>query len=193
MSTLKERILQNPVHERRIEIRTFPLGNDQVIVEGWLRDERMVSGYHRDGQPRPPGVVHKMCVRLLLGGRPLTILDAEAEMPTVPHPLCPTVAETVKKIIGLPIVAGFSEQVRQKLYGVEGCSHLMHLILAMGPAGLHGFWADQGRKSASVPRNLNEIPHLNLLINSCRLWRTDGPLLAQLQEALEKQQGRVSG
>ncbi|MEW6184912.1 MAG: DUF2889 domain-containing protein [Thermodesulfobacteriota bacterium] len=186
MNTLKDRITQPPVHERKIDIHTYPLENDQVIVEGWLRDERMVPGRTRDGKPRPPGVVHWMCVRLLLGGRPITILEAEAEMPTIPNPLCPTVADSVKKIIGLSIVAGFSEQVRQKLYGVEGCSHLMHLILAMGPAGLHGYWADQGQKTTNLPRSLEETPNLEYLINSCRLWREDGPLIKQLREALDK-------
>jgi hypothetical protein len=187
MNTLKDRITQKPVHERKIEIHTYPLENNQVIVEGWLRDERMVPGQTRDGRPRPPGVVHWMCVRLLLGGRPITILEAEAEMPTIPNPLCPTVADSVKKIIGLPIVAGFSDQVRKKLYGVEGCSHLMHLILAMGPAGLHGYWAAQGQKEQKRPRTLEETPNLEYLVNSCRLWREDGPLIKQLREALEKE------
>ena len=186
MNSLKDRIREAPVHERKLDIRTYPLENDRVIVEGWLRDERMVTGYNRDGRPRPPGVVHWMCVRLLLGGRPITILEAEAEMPTIPNPLCPTVADSVKKVIGLPIVSGFSDQVRKKLYGVEGCSHLMHLILAMGPAGLHGYWTNQARKPHSVPGSFEETPNLEYLINSCRLWREDGPLVRQLRETLKK-------
>ena len=181
MSDLKNLIKEVPVHERKIDIRTFPLENDQALVEGWLHDERMVPGHNRDGSPRPPGVVHWMCVRLLLGGKPISILDAEAEMPTIPNPLCPTVADTVKKIIGLPIVAGFSDQVRKKLYGVEGCSHLMHLILAMGPAGLHGYWAAQSRKSQSLPESIEKIPHFEYLVNSCQLWREDGPLIKNLK------------
>ena len=182
MSSLKKLVHNSPVHERKIDIHTYPLEDDRVIVEGWLRDERTTAGQTRDGRPRPPGVVHLMCVRLLLGGKPLTVLDAEAEMPTTPNPLCPTVADTVKKIIGLPILAGFSDQVRKKLYGVEGCSHLMHLILAMAPAGLHGYWAAQNRKPGPAPRSFEEIPHKEYLINSCRLWREGGPLIRNLKE-----------
>jgi hypothetical protein len=188
MNTLKDRIRRAPVHERRIEIRTYPAEKDQVIVEGWLKDERLTHGFSRDGRKRPPGVVHHLCVRLLLGGEPPTILEAEAEMPVVPHPLCPTVADTVKKVVGLAVVAGFSEKVRKKLYGVEGCSHLMHLILAMGPAGLHGLWAHQGRKKVAIPETLEEIPHRDYLINSCRLWREDGPLVSRLRQTLKKRE-----
>jgi Protein of unknown function (DUF2889) len=186
MNTLKNLSKEAPVHERKIEIRTYSLENDRVLVEGWLRDERMVAGSTRDGRPRPPGLVHWMCVRLLVGGRPITILDAEAEMPAVPNPLCPTVADSVKKIIGLSIVAGFSDRVRKKLYGVEGCSHLMHLILAMGPAGLHGYWASQSRKPLPAPRSFEETPHLEYLINSCQLWSEDGPLVRGLREGLNE-------
>jgi hypothetical protein len=187
MSTLKELIREAPVHERKLEIRTYPLEEGRVIVEGWLRDERLIFGYHRDGSGRPPGVVHWMGVRLLLGGRPITILEAEAEMPTTPNTLCPTVAETVKKIVGLPVVAGFSDQVRKRLGGVEGCSHMMHLILAMGPAGLHGFWAHQSRKPHPIPKSFEEIEGLPYLINSCQLWSEDGPLIRQIKERFKEQ------
>ena len=93
MSRLKDLIREAPVHERRLTFKTYPLENDRVIVEGWLRDERFAAGFHWNGQSRPPGVVHWMCVRLLVGGWPLSILDAEAEMPGVPHELCPTTLE----------------------------------------------------------------------------------------------------
>jgi len=64
MSRLKELIKGTPVHERRLELRTYPLENNQLIVEGWLRDERLVQGFHWNGEPRNPGVVHLMCVRM---------------------------------------------------------------------------------------------------------------------------------
>jgi hypothetical protein len=187
MSTLKELIQKSPVHERKLEVRTYPLENSQVVVEGWLRDERLVFGFHRDGSPRPPGVVHLMGVRLLLGDFPVTILEAEAEMATIPHELCPTVADSIKKIIGLPIISGFSDEVRKRLGGVEGCSHLMHLVLAMAPAALHGYWAHLSREPQPVPRSFDEIPGLPYLLNSCRLWKEDGPLIRQIKVMFEKQ------
>jgi hypothetical protein len=108
MSTLKDLIKEAPVHERRLELRTYPLDNGQLIVEGWLRDDRLVRGYHWNGKPREAGAVHRMCVRMLIGGWPVTILDAEAEMPRTPHELCPSTLDSVKKIIGLQIVSGYS-------------------------------------------------------------------------------------
>jgi len=42
MATLKELIKGAPVHERKLELRSYPLEDGRLIVEGWLRDERLV-------------------------------------------------------------------------------------------------------------------------------------------------------
>jgi hypothetical protein len=131
-------------------------------------------------------VVHRLGVRLLIGDRPPAILDAEADMVDIPHELCATVADSVKKIVGVAVAAGFSEQIRRRLGGVEGCSHLTHLILAMGPAILHGFWAQHSRQPRPLPRSREEVQGLPYLINSCQLWREEGPLLQLVDETIAR-------
>jgi hypothetical protein len=186
---IKDLIRGEPIHERRLEFRTYPAENDQLIVEGWLRDERLVPGFSWDGKPRLPGVVHRMCIRLLVGDWPLSILDAEAEMPGVPHELCKTTTEALKKIIGLTIVSGYSKEVLKRLGGVQSCTHLAHLVVTMGPAALHGYWTWRGRKCHPPPRSIDDFPGLTSLINSCKLWEENGPLLQKIRAILEKSGG----
>ncbi|MFH1138371.1 MAG: DUF2889 domain-containing protein [Pseudomonadota bacterium] len=186
MSRLTELITGPPVHERRLEIKTFPANDGQVLVEGWLRDERLVDGFHWNGGARPAGTVHWMCVRLLVGNWPLKILDAEAEMPGVPHEMCPTTLDSVQKIVGLPIVSGYSEEVRRRLGGVAGCTHLTHLIVVMGPAALHGLWTQASTQKTPPPRSWEEMPGRPYLVNSCKLWAEDGPLLRLAKEFFDK-------
>jgi hypothetical protein len=187
MGRLKDLIQENPVHERRLELRTYPLEDDRVLVEGWLRDERFVPGYSWGGKTRSPGVIHWMCVRLLVGGRPLTILDAEADMPDVPHELCTTTLDSVKKVVGLPIVPGFTEKVRELLGGVQGCAHLTQLIMTMGPAALHGYWTQTSRRRPRAPTPEEASEALSYLVNSCRLWAENGPMIQKRRSTLEKQ------
>ena len=193
MSRLKELIRESPVHERRLEFRTYPLEDNRLVVEGWLRDERLMKGYHWNGRSRLPGVVHWMCVRLLVGDWPPTILDAEAEMPEIPHERCPTTLESVKKVIGMPIVAGYSEEVRKRLGGIQGCTHMTHLITVMGPAALHGYWTHASRKRRPLPRSMEQIPGLEYLIDSCTLWKKDGPMIDMVRAELEKGSNRMTG
>ena len=194
MSRLKDMIQQDPVHERRVEFRTYHVEHKrQVLVEGWLTDQRFVSGYHWNGRERPPGVVHRMCVRLLVGEWPLRVVDAEAEMPGVPLDLCRETQESVKKVIGLTIVSGFSEEVRKLIGGVEGCAHLTYLLVAMGPAALHGYWAERSRQRRPVPKSLDEFSGLSYLVNTCRLWREDGPMMEMVRDTLENQRRGITG
>ena len=185
MAKLKELIKGAPVHERRLELRSYPLEDGRLIIEGWLRDERLVDGYHWNGVPREPGVVHWMCIRFLVGDWPLTILDAEGEMPNVPHDQCPTTLERIKRVVGIKIVAGYSGQIRKIFGGVRGCNHLTHLMMVMGTVALHGYWTHHSRERRPVPRSLEEFEALPQLLNSCALWRKDGPIMKDLKAAIE--------
>ena len=49
MTRLKDLIQGTPVHERRLHFRTYPLNDERLIVEGWLRDERFVPHAPRSG------------------------------------------------------------------------------------------------------------------------------------------------
>lgn len=185
MATLKELIKGAPVHERKLELRSYPLEDGRLIIEGWLRDERLVDGYHWNGVRREPGVVHWMCIRFLVGDWPLTILEAEGEMPNVPHDLCPTTLEGIERAVGVKIVAGYSEQIRKIFGGVRGCNHLTHLMMVMGTAALHGYWTHHTRKKRPVPNSLEEFEALPQLVNSCALWGEDGPIMTDLKAAME--------
>lgn len=187
MTRLTDLMEEAPVHKRLMEFRTYPLEQNRLIIEGRLRDERFNKGYGWDGTERPPGVVHHICVRLLVGGWPLSILDAEAEMERVPHELCARMSQAAKKIIGLTIASGYSGQVRNRIGGTRGCSHMTHLIIAMGPAALHGYWAHQSRRRRPVPRSLEEFPGLTYVVNSCELWKKDGPLIRMVHDAIKRQ------
>ena len=157
MNPLQALIRKASVHERHLDIKTYPLENNQVLIEGWLRDRRLMPGYTWDGKPSPPGVVHWMGVRLLIGElapdhsgcRGGNAADAP---PAVSHP-----AGHGQKSDWHFYPAGFSNEIRERLGGIEGCSHITHLILAMGPAALHGFWAQQTREPRPVPRTQGGI------------------------------------
>ncbi len=185
MGSLKEMIKNAPVHERRLTLRSHPIDDGRLIIEGWLRDERLVQGYHINGAKREPGVVHLMCVRFLVGGWPLTILDAEGEMPDVPHEMCPSTLEGIKRVVGVKIIAGYSDRLRELLGGIKGCNHLTHLMMVMGTAALHGYWTQRSRKRRSIPTSLEAFDALPQLINSCALWGEEGPIMKDLRATIE--------
>jgi hypothetical protein len=185
MSGLKELIPDRALHERRIEVRTYALEGDRLIAEGRLRDEQLVPTFEIDNSPKEPGIVHHMCIRLLLGGWPLVILDAEAEMPEVPHALCPSTLDSVGRVVGMPITSGFMEKVRRRIGGVRGCAHLTYLLTAMATAAVHGYWCKKTREPRPERSRLEDYPEISSLVNTCKLWEEDGPLIRTARELLD--------
>ena len=185
MARLKEMMTEAHVHQRKLEMKTHPLDDGRIIVEGQLKDDRMVDGYHWDGRKRPPGIIHHMIVRLLVGGWPLTIQEAEVEMPGIPQEFCLETMESVQAVVGVPIVSGYSDEIRRRIGGIKGCAHLAHLLVVMGPAALHGFWTSASRTPRPVPKSMDEIPGISLLKNTCWVWREGGPFLERIKEVVE--------
>jgi hypothetical protein len=186
LTGLRDLIKERPVHERKVEIRTYPLEEGEVLVEGILTDTRLTEGYRWDGAARGPGVIHRMSVLMRLGGMPLCILEAEAQMHDIPHGQCPETLDSVKRIIGLSVTAGFTTEVRRRLGGTKGCTHLTSLIISMAPAALHGFWTAASRNRHPIPASLEDFPALQQLTNSCALWREGGPLIKEIEETIRR-------
>ena len=186
MSSLKDKIKGEPIHRRLLDLRTFPAGDDRVIVEGSLRDERFMAVYEISGEKRDKGVIHDLVIRLLVGGLPLKIEDAEAEMPHVPRELCRTTQESIRKIIGLEIRSGFGERVHKMIGGVRGCAHLTHLVIVLVQEALHGYWTHKMSKPGPPPRSLEDVEGLAYLVNSCSLWRKNGPFFREIQGFIEE-------
>jgi hypothetical protein len=81
--------------------------------------------------------------------------------------------------------------VNHLLGGVRGCNHLTHLIVVMGTAALHGYWTHYSRNRHPIPRSLDEFKGLSSLINSCRLWGEDGPIMQEIRAVLANPDGPV--
>ncbi len=161
------------VHSRRITIEswTAPQG---IVIEGRLHDKRLAETFTISGTRRPPGTVHDLTVRLHITGPPLVVAAVEAEMPGVPYSQCREILAKMQKVVGLPIVAGFTARAKRLLGGVRGCAHLTTLLLAMGPAAVQGFWAVRASQPVSVVSETTTAM-AQYLIDTCHVWRRDGP------------------
>ena len=98
-------------------------------------------------------------------------------MPKIPREMCPEVLPGVQKLVGLRIITGFTQKVKDLIGDVKGCSHLTNLFLTLGPAAVQGYWAAYGRRPEA--RSLNN-PAVSRVIDSCHVWRRDGPYVRSL-------------
>jgi len=156
------------VHDREIKIRTFDLGDHILLVEGSLIDHSQRLIRRRSSHGSKP--VHHMIIRLKVRVPAMVIEKAEATMPHRPREGCLEVLPGIGNLVGLKVTKGYSAKVKELVGGTKGCAHLASLLTAMGPAVIQGYGAAHGEEV---------IPNL---INTCYLWREDGPIVRELRE-----------
>lgn len=97
-------------------------------IEGHITDVKTYEwnnpflGIIRPGMP-----IHEMVIRLTMDGA-LEVLAVEVTMDHTPYPTCPEVAPNFQRLIGLRIRSGWRRKVRERLGGVEGCTHMVELL-----------------------------------------------------------------
>ena len=179
-SNTKRKAMKRLVHSRGISIQTSDLGGHYILVEGSLIDHRC----HPKGNDasEESELVHHMVVRLKVKGPEMLIVQAEATMPHPPREECPEVLPWFRNLEGLGIAAGYSMKVKRAIGGIKGCAHLTSLVIAMGESAVRGYWAAYERGRTGIREQT-----IKKFINTCHLWKEDGPIVKRLRETLKSQ------
>jgi hypothetical protein len=168
------------VHSRSLDITTYATGEDSIMVEGVLKDDRLCRTYLLStGAEIEPGVVHHFAVRLFIAGPGLIIEEVEVDMIRAPREDCLQTRDSLRPLVGQAIAPGFTGWVKKNLGGPKGCSHLNALVISMASAAVQGFWSARTSRKADLGKAAQGMS-AKFLIDTCRVWRADGPQAARL-------------
>jgi len=167
-------------HTRAIAVQAYARDDglwdlDAHITDIKQHDTVLASGPRAGGTP-----LHDLFLRLTVDLQ-LTIVDAEAVSDAVPYPgHCDTIAPDYKQqLVGLNLMKGFRHELKQRLAGTAGCTHLTELALILPTAAVQAFandvWStnDAATETQGVPR---QKP---FQLDKCHALRTDGGAVAQ--------------
>jgi hypothetical protein len=171
------------LHTRNIEVSAYDYDGQRIIVEGCLKDERFQKSHVITGETFPPGVIHHMCIRLLINCSNLMIEDVDVDLISVPRELCREAIECLAPVKGLTITKGFTSKVKKIAGDNKGCTHLVELLLVMAPAVIQGFAAYQSQKPSDFDSDHAKMV-LKYLVNTCHAWREDGPVVEMHKKML---------
>ena len=116
------------IHTRDIRYEGFHRADGLYEIVARITDVKdadypLASGIRRGGDP-----IHDMSVRIAFD-REFKIVEAEASSDWVPYfGGCDTIGPAYKRLIGLSLLQGFRNAVRERLGGIEGCTHLTELL-----------------------------------------------------------------
>jgi hypothetical protein len=175
------------LHTRRVTCQGFFREDGLWDLEGRITDEKAYEHPNEWRGPLKPGdFVHDMSIRLTLDHK-LTIVDVEAVTDKSPYQICSSIAPDFKKLIGLRIGGGFHREVRARLGGVHGCTHIVELL---GPVATTAFQTISSGKARQLNRAHRakqgtlppaadatapaKPPRRPYVLDTCPAWSPDG-------------------
>ena len=126
-------------HRRSIEVQIYARGNglwevDAHISDVRSRETRMATGMLPAGEP-----IHDMLLRLVVDER-FNVIEAGAETSAMPYPgECNSYGDIYSRLVGLNLMRGFRHAVKERLGGVQGCTHITELTQVLPTAVVQAF------------------------------------------------------
>ena len=133
--------------------------------------------------------IHDLWLRLTVDTR-LTIVHAEAASDAVPYPgHCETIGSAYQKLVGLNLMRGFRADVRERLGGVAGCTHLTEMAQVLPTAAMQAMagevFGERGSPSGEAVKPLQlDRCHAALLADSTSIICPPAQLTALQQAAV---------
>jgi len=126
-------------HRRSIDVQIYARGDglwevDAHITDVRSRETRMATGLLPPGAP-----IHDMLLRLVVDER-FNVVEAGAETAAMPYPgECNSYGDVYGRLVGLNLMRGFRQAVKERLGGIQGCTHITELTQVLPTAVVQAF------------------------------------------------------
>lgn len=162
-------------HTRSLETRGYRRLDGLWDIEAHLVDCKSYAfpNEHR-GEIGAGEPLHDMWLRLTID-EDLVVRDIEAVTDAGPYGVCPEITPNFKAMVGVRIGPGWRREIKARVGGVAGCTHLAETLAAMATVAYQTLYPVLRRKQAHAPRSGPPA-----LLNSCHAYRSDGEIARKL-------------
>lgn len=164
-------ITREALHTRALKMEGFRRSDGLFEIEARLTDTkpfdfRPVSD---DRVVQAGDLIHNMCVRIVFDEN-LLVHDVIAYTASAPYADCYGAPPTLKSLIGLRMVGGWTSEVRKRLSGAASCVHLAGLMVPMAATA---FQTLAGWKLKEAGRGLPPVG----MLNTCLAYANHGQIV----------------
>lgn len=183
------------LHTRTVTCQGFLRQDGLWDIEGHIVDVK-TYGFDNEwrGRVEAGTPVHEMWIRLTLDDR-MEIKEVAASTDNSPFRACPDILPNFQRLAGLRIGAGFTREVRARLGGPEGCTHIVEMLQQVATVAYQTMVAERAKKLRQQQKAIDaesrivtgnagdEAPapdrpkRLPMVVDTCHIWRADGPLV----------------
>lgn len=129
-------------HSRVIQIDAYARADDLWDIDARISDTKtsdfeLVAGVRPAGQP-----IHDLGIRITFN-TDFTIIAASAISTSHPYPgYCQSATPAYQKLVGLNLLKQFRQEVKLRLGGILGCTHITELTQVLPTAAIQAFAGD---------------------------------------------------
>lgn len=148
----------------------YPADGDCLQVVGRLRDERPWAQ-----RPEQLPTVHDLELVVEVSLADFTVRSVDALFHKYPHAECPRIADAYQQLVGVQVGRGWTQAMRDRLGGPEGCTHLRELARATAPVLVQAAFSARVRTNPSREGDEQRLRMvLPFLSGTCHIWAEDG-------------------
>ncbi|MCQ9328595.1 DUF2889 domain-containing protein [Pelistega suis] len=164
---------RTPIHTRRIEMQTFLREDDKWDLEATLLDVKAYAFTKKNGAVVNPGdAIHdmKICLTVTEDG---LIEDAKASYIAAPYnEVCFSIQEAYRQLIGLHLLRGFRQKVKEKFAKTEGCTHMSELVALLPTVFVQSLAKRRNKRNADLGKRPFQL-------EGCHALRLDSPAVQE--------------
>jgi hypothetical protein len=187
------------LHTRTVTCQGFLRRDGLWDIEGHIVDVKTYAFESEwRGTVSPGTPVHEMWIRLTIDDR-MEIKDVAAATDHSPFQVCPDILPNFQRLVGVKIGHGFTREVRARLGGTQGCTHIVEMLQQVATVAFQTTvseraralrkqqkaeaaktappeaTADPGQAGGDKPADKPRRPPI--VVNTCHAWSSEGPLV----------------
>lgn len=157
-------------HTRAIEAQGFRRDDGMWDIEAHIRDTKAYEYEEFYRGTMPPGrPVHDMSLRLTLDDD-MIVRGVEAVTDEAPYMPCREVAPNFQSLLGLRVGAGWRNEVRRRLGGIKGCTHMVELLDVMATVAFQTTAGGTEPANRAVNQDWGADGKRPFFLNGCHSW-----------------------
>lgn len=165
------------IHTRNVTCTGYRREDGLWDIEGHLTDTKTYTFTNKERGEVPPGEpVHDMWIRLTVDDD-LEVKAVEAITDYSPFAVCKEIGANFERLAGLRIGPGWRQAVRERVGGIEGCTHIVELL---GPVATTAFQTIIPYRNRTQPEGAGKSDTPPRLLNTCHAFRSDGSKVQEL-------------
>ena len=160
-------------HTRNIHVEIFRRDDGLWDVDARMTDIKSHDVALSWGVLPAKKPIHNLLLRLTVDQQS-TVVQVQAALDSVPFAgFCDTIGEAYSKMIGLNLLSGFRQGLRERLSGIAGCTHLNELAMVLPDTAAQVF-AFENRNDPSG-KDQDKKP---FELDNCHALQTNGAAVA---------------